>query len=677
MTRRRRRRRKGPRSFRDRTFLGVSLKIALGLIVAIMFLSAVQCTVNKPEAPTWTTQLNVPLIERRYDMAELITRIDESSLTLDSAGNPFFSLQQDVDSIGISASLTIDPINQTIGQALGLLDITPESITPMTVAFSDLLPFSPGVVPPFPVDFVYDGPVLGNYSSVTIGSGGAQAILENNMGLNFDTIIVTMVDLNTFQTLGTTSIPGGIPSGTTDTVIIPLSDQTITNRFRMQVHGHTPGGVVLSTADKDFTLTMGLTDPLQVTSGTIQIPEITKNFSQSSLVSAVHLIQSATLESGQFSLSMSNSTTLPVQINLVAPDLLSSGVPLSVIDTLPANSSKVVNFDLTGYTFLPTDQTLPQQIDFNVTAHIDSTGPGYATFNSIDSISASVILNSVVFSSVVGIFDTASTAFVATAQALDIPNGFDSAQFTSATLTIEIDNGTELPGSVTLSILADNGAILNIGGAILPGSPSAPITSSFTETDLANFLNPIPGSITVSGAVTMGDGVTSASISNSDFVRARVRIESPLEVFFDSTSVELDIQSSSIDTADIRIITDHLISSQLTTTITSHLPLGLEVYLYLSSDSATLYSAPELTVGPITLEPGIVDGSGIVTSEVISQSLISLDSADVQILMTDTLYIGQIVTLQSSGGTPSHFMGADYLIIRASAVIEYKFNGEF
>ena len=48
-----------------------------------------------------------------------------------------------------------------------------------------------------------------------------------------------------------------------------------------------------------------------------------------------------------------------------------------------------------------------------------------------------------------------------------------------------------------------------------------------------------------------------------------------------------------------------------------------------------------------------------------------------QVLNTDTLYIGEIVTLQSSGGTPSRFVGADYLIIQASAVIEYKFNGEF
>ena len=101
----------------------------------------------------------------------------------------------------------------------------------------------------------------------------------------------------------------------------------------------------------------------------------------------------------------------------------------------------------------------------------------------------------------------------------------------------------------------------------------------------------------------------------------------------------------------------------------------MAVYLYLSSDSATLYSAPELTVGPIRLDGGAVDAFGIVTAATVSSSLISLDSADVQVLNTDTVYIGQIVTLHSSGGTPSRFTGTDYLIIQASAVIEYKIGG--
>lgn len=673
--RRRRRKKKGPRTFRDRTSLGVGLKIALGLIVAIVFLSVVQCTIKKPAAPSWTSQLNIPLIERRYDMAQLIAHIDEPSLTLDSAGNPFFSLQQDIDSLGISTSLTINSISQNIGQTLGLINITPQSIPPLTMAYSDLVPFPPGVVPPIPVDFVYDGPALSNYSSVTIGSGGIQAVLDNNMGLSFDTVIVDLIDLNTFQTLGSESIPGGMAAGTSVTVFLPLTGQTISNRFRIQVHAHTPGGVVLTTSDKSFTLTMGLTDPMSIQSGTAQIPEITNTFSRSAEINSPHLIQNATLQSGQLTLTLNNSTTLPVEITVVAPDLQSGAVPLRIIETLAANSTSLLSRNLAGYTFLPADQILPQQLDFNITIHSDSTAPGFATFNSSDSIAATLTLNNVAFSSVRGIFDTASTSFPPTVQALDIPNGFDSAQFTAATLTIEIDNGTELPGVLDLNIVSDNGATLNLTGAILPGSPAAPVTSAITANDLAGFLNPIPGSITVSGTVTMGDGVTSASITNSDFVRARVRIESPLEVFFDSTSVSLDIQSKSIDTADIRLITGHLISSQLNTTITSHLPLGVAVYLYLSSDSATLYSAPELTVGPIRLDGGAVDAFGIVTAATVSSSLISLDSADVQVLNTDTVYIGQIVTLHSSGGTPSRFMGADYLIIQASAVIEYKIGG--
>ena len=144
-----------------------------------------------------------------------------------------------------------------------------------------------------------------------------------------------------------------------------------------------------------------------------------------------------------------------------------------------------------------------------------------------------------------------------------------------------------------------------------------------------------------------------------------------------SSTVEGDISSSTIDTTDIKIITDHLLEARLNATITNRLPLGLTVNLLLSGDSATLYSAPQLVVGPISVIPSPVDVNGIAIDTVSSTVVISLDSVDVQILMNDTLYIGQLITLQSAGGQPVRLVAGDYIIVNAAAEIDYKFDGEF
>ncbi len=675
--RRKRRKKSGQLGFRDRMAIGLSLKIALSLAVIVTFLSLVQCTINKPEAPSWISQFTVPLIDRQYDMPELIQRIDEPTLTLDSSGNPFFSIQQDVDSVGVNASMTVADITQAVGDVVGLINISPAIIPPLTVAFSNIIAFPPGLIPPAPMDIVFDGPVMPSFQSAKFNGGFVRTIVENNLGVFLDTVKVDLVDLTSFLVVGSGEFIGGLPIGARDTLIIPLDGKTVGNRFRMQVHAHTPGGTILSLSGKNIMLEMSISDPLILESGTAIIPEITKNFSQKSGISSPHVIRNATLESGLLSLTLNNGTALSVDMTLSIPDLLLAGVPLTIVDTLPGNTSRIINLDVSGYSLIPTDIIAPQDIDIQIVAHVPPSAPNAVTVNSTDSLTATASLSNVAFSSVQGVFNAITTSFAPISASIAVPNGFDSAQFTAATLALDIDNASGLSGSLNVSVLGSNGKSITISGPIAAGSATTPVTTTITNSNLSDFLNPIPSSYTVSGSVSFGDGVTITDITKSDYVTSHVTISSPLEVAFNGSSVQLDVQSSSVDTSSIDIITNHLQQATVNATVTNHLPIGIDVYLYLSSDSATLYSAPQVTIGPITVSAGRVDGAGITVASTISNSVITVDSADVQVLKNSVVYVGQLLTLASSGGQPIRFLGADFVDVKAHVIIDYLINDKF
>jgi hypothetical protein len=105
--------------------------------------------------------------------------------------------------------------------------------------------------------------------------------------------------------------------------------------------------------------------------------------------------------------------------------------------------------------------------------------------------------------------------------------------------------------------------------------------------------------------------------------------------------------------------------------------MGASVEILFGPDSTTLYTDPQLTIGPLTVGAGIVGAGSTVTDTTVSENIIALDSLDIKILENDTLYIGQLITLEDTDGQPIKIIGTDYIRSYATIVIEYLFDGEF
>jgi hypothetical protein len=434
---------------------------------------------------------------------------------------------------------------------------------------------------------------------------------------------------------------------------------------------------VLSTSDKYISTAIRFEDDLTVGSATAQIPALDHDFSQPVSMGEADLEYSATLTAGTLQLDIANQTNLSPDIDITFPDLVLGGVPLTIQRSLTAISSRSVTIDLTGYELRPTDSTLPQEIMIEASAAVAGTAPSHLTVDQDDQFIVDASLSGLTFGSVSGVFDAVTTTLEPTEHEIDVPQGFDSLQLVSAVLTINIENGLELPGNLNITLLGNNGKTLPINGLIAPGAPGLPAVTQIIDTTVANFLSPMPSVVTISGDAGFGDGVAEGTIRTGDYIRADIDILAPVEVIIPHTVVEPDIESEEIDQDDIDKVVGHVIEAKLIYNVINHMPVGATVNLFLGSDSATLVSDPEVSfVDDIFVLAAPTTGS--IASDTISTGYqeVIIDSADVHVLENSPLYIGTQLVLEDSNGQPVKLTANDYLTIIGRVEVEYRFDGD-
>jgi hypothetical protein len=658
--------------------LNLSLKVALALVVVLVFLTITQCTINKPEAPTWDSHLALPVVNRTYLMPEIVNKIDQPGLSIDDSGEVMYSFETELDTIRVSDNLSTADLSESLSQTVGEVTLDPNGAPPMTAYIGDYVSMSLNDVPEASFDIVEDSILLGDFNWAEVSDGNLNVVLANNFGVDLDTVIVQVYDIENSRLLAVDSVPSpGLADGVIDTLQIALTGQTISNLFRLDIHCHTQGGTVLALSEKSLSADLGCGDGIVVTAAEGKIPQIVKEFSQTIAVADNNTILSAELADGTIALDIVNATNLTSNVQITLPDFEQSGVPLTINRAIDPGNTDQVNINLAGYTFDPVDKTSPQEITIEVAAIIDSTAPDMVEVNQADSIRVDASISGLAFSTMTGIIDSSEAAFDAIQVEVELPQGFDSLQLVNADLVLEIENGVNLPGALNINIAGNGGQLINLAGNIEPGYYDNPFSSYIYASDVSAFMNPVPTEITIDGFALFGDGSTVGTITANDFIVPRVRISSPLEVIIGQSNFEGDISSEEIDQKDIDKITDHIIRAQFTSNIINHLPLGVTVEVYFSGDSTTLYSNPQLVIGPIEVDAGLVGVGNVVTTATESENIITLDSTDIKILENPVLYTGNIITIHSSDGQTVKVSGSDYITARGVVEVDYRIDDNF
>ncbi|MBU8932371.1 MAG: hypothetical protein KOO62_00040 [candidate division Zixibacteria bacterium] len=671
------------------TFLfKATAKTLLSGIVFVVLLTLTQCTVNKPEAPSWQTQVVVPLINRTYQMDEIVEKIGEDNLAIGDSGVVTFSITEELDTVSLDQdNLSTDDLSYNLGKQLGPIDIDPPSVAPVSISLSEItgLPANPpgdtGVVPEATFEVTFDMPAISTFTAAVFSTGRMDVTIENGLGTAFNSITIELVDGTTDALITSGTHNPTVSSGNSVVIPLDLAGKTVPSDVIIVSSFNTFEGTVTAVSTRYLSTEITFSDTLQVTSATAQIPGLSLFQSTSVALAEDDRIDTASLASGTLSLSLTNETPLDANLTVSVPDILSgAGVLLTVGPVaVPASQTVIVNQNLAGYQLVPQSSTVPQELSLEVDLAIEGSGMEQRTVSQYDSIAVTANLTNLVFGSVTGRFEAVSATFDGISEDIDVPTGFENIELVNATVTLIIENGIDLPGQVSIQLTGNNDKILVMGGDISPRGLATSVTTEVTNSEIADFLSPLPTHIEASGTVTFGDEAYTGTISSDDYVFASVRIEAPLEMIINESTIDIDVESETIDQSDIDAITDHFVEGRLVYRLINHLPIGAHVNIYLDGDSLNLNAEnAQLTIDSLYVDAAATNLDGIVIDVASTpEQIISLDSDQIKVLENDTLYIGSEIVLHGSDGQAVKLMEDDYITVIGRIEVEYLFDGEF
>ena len=688
---RRRPRRQGkqePQNFLDSFIFKFSSRTVLGIAVILIFLTLVQCSVKKPESPEWTTTFVVPVVNRTYDMVEIVSRIDQDEILIDSSGDVAFSISKDLDTIGLGDSdFSVPDLSYYTSEVLGQIQIEQPndvlsiiSLESLTEGFPRLSGFDTVIVPANTQLEADANRQLEQFEWADITTGSVKMVVTNELGLTLYDVVIRVIDSTNGRTIDYDSLGVPLAHGDTDSAMFLLDGESISNNLSFSIVGNTDpdNTVYIPLAGSQITTEATFPDPIVVTAAMAQVPALDDlEFSQTVDLDldASETIDTARLEAGMLNLVITNKTRLVNNFTITVPNLLLDDVPLTISRQVAGMETAFVNNDVSGYDLIPENDA----VNIDVVMGIPGSGGATILIRETDSASIDAGLTGLSFSSVTGMFAGTSAEFDDIHEDLDVPDGFDNISFATAILTLEIQNGVDMPGHVNITITGNNGEVVILEGDIEPRGDQVSRVSTISNNDIGHFLTPIPSSIDVTGEVIFGDGSYHGTLSRDDFVSASVRIYAPLEIRVNNAEItDLDIEVEEINQDDMEAITDQVVSARFIYSVTNHLPLGVTALIHLSSDSASLYTDPDLTIDTLIAEPAPVSLiTGVAIQEAISTGEIYLSNEDIQILKNDSLFIRQQLFLTASDTAAVKITENDYITISGRIEVEYLFDGEF
>jgi hypothetical protein len=653
------------KDFLDTVFKTVLWTLGIAFLFLI-FLTLLQCSFRKPTSPSWETDLILPLINKTYDMVTIIEDADEPSLYVDTLGQLCFSKEINLDTTRVEELLTFPNSTYWIKENVAIIKINSPGPQETEFVLSEVYQGDVGLVPPF--SFVLDKELerISTFSSATLDQGKAFVSAENHLSLDLDSLSIDLIDDLSSEIIEKVIFAQGLRDGDMDIQEVDLGGKAISNQISYSIQAHTPGGNILTLSGKYLKLGFSLSNSIYVKEALAQIPEIQIEKTKTFEIPTDDIIQKAVIKNGSVVLNIYNHTNLSTNLQIMISEFSYLNTPLSANGFLLPGNDIRLEIPLEEYLFEPTSG---RELNVDLRAVTESTGIQKAWVSSLDSIAVEAHLTQLYFRQVT---ETVQPTFVEIdpiEKEIDLPQGFDAAHLPEASLSLEITNGVNLPGDLRIQIQGEGGQILSISGRVEAGSASHPIKTIILEDNLTHFLNPIPSQVTITGEVSFGDGITSATITEEDFVIGKINISSPLELILDSTQMEIDEGEDSLSEDERELIDERLNSTRMVSKFENHLPMSAKVELYLKT-TPDIYTQPDLVIGPINLTSGGIDENGKVITPTISQNVTSLDKEKLRIFESVPFYVGGKIFLPGTDGEKVKFYASDY--IKISSYLEVK-----
>ncbi len=631
------------------------------------------CDLQSPKSPQWTVDLAVPLANRHIDGPYLAAHAGTDYLRWSNDSGLVWSVSTDLDPVFVSAHLRATVPAQTSSASLGGVTVGAGTAVERKIALSDLTPLAAGEVPAFATQIAATFPDAPGFDTVGDASGDLVVRIENALGLTLDQV-TTQLNAGGHP-VAIVQFPDPIAHGQTASRTVTLAGLSVGNDWDFTLGVHTPGGTILSAADKYLRLSASLPDGVRAAYARgIVAPSESEQF-DSLRLSDTHLLSAAEVAAGQLMLSWRNHTPLPVTVAWSSPDLLRDGVPLSGL----------INF--------APDAEHPQIIDISGTVYTGGTTRSYAAVNlAVQTTGSDGQLIEVSDADQVEFALAASEWTLASASGQIAPTEFATG---TQSARFEWDDGLDAVGldgweaylriESSLPLAAQfNGTVTSNTGLVLPfaGTVPARVGSQPTVTRLPLMhgdipLWPLPGQVACAGTVTLGGETADITITAADFIRAGVEFAAPAHLYVDD--VQLDLEPTAIDLSsdDYGDRTDRLMAAIVTVTIQNRFPLGGEFVLRAAADSIAVDGDGAVVFGPSTVAPATTDAQGFAVAPATSVLTYELNRQQLALFERDRVWFAESLRLVGPGaGTPARIAAGDVMDWQAVARLELKLDSD-
>jgi hypothetical protein len=380
------------------------------------------------------------------------------------------------------------------------------------------------------------------------------------------------------------------------------------------------------------------------------------------------LLETATIKTGSLTLTLTNNTGSPVDILLILNDMTNaSGDTFSIGETVPVGPNQSFGpYSMANYVFAPPVRGGQNYINFT----------GSVTGAVTGALGVTLDFSDFSLSSVTGILNGIDISIDPFETEIEMPEEIDELRVGDANVFLTF--GEDIPFPMDVDILIE--AVEIAGGTttetiliqqtLIPGAGD-----TIQVPNVADFFNSIisqPSRIVIAGDVSIGDGVTSGTISEDDTLTGKAILQAPL-IFtlpaYDSDSG--DPQRLDLDEDTREMIQENIKNLMLTGEIENHLPTGLTLEVLFSKDRAdtTIYDplyTPDFTIS-LDMAPAPNDGQNPahVLAPVISPIDVEIDEQDIENLFADSLlYYGLRFDFAGTGGDMVEIRASDYIRIQ-------------
>lgn len=648
-----------------------SLKLR-GIAAIVFSLWLGGCSIKAPQAPSWDTTVRVPLISRTFLSGELFDKLASENIKTDSSGNSSFYIEKTLDTVSLDSVLRLDGSRSSYSKSVGRIKVIAPSPQTERIIFADCFPLITGYLPDTGVSVTKPIAPATSLSEATIVEGEMIVRVVNNTGFSLDSIDAELRNAGVGSLVAALHAPGGLADGASYIDTISLAGKTMQGAVDLITYFHTPGGLALASADRSIDFEIAYTNDLYAGSVTGKLDQFSNNFyERTKITDSIHL-ETATLATGNVTFSAVNNLPVTAELSISFPGITKDGSVLSLSLSAAADVTVNQSVDLSGYRIQPDHDSLITQI----TATIPSSGDDFVTVNSSDGFAFDFELSNLEISSATAVIAPKRIDWSSQKVDIEIPKGLENASLDSVELDLTILNHSELSAAVEIVLKASNGKQFTITGSVVAGSVAIPSVNHIPPPDgLADLITPIPQWIAITGNATVGDGVTTVYVTGDDYLSGSAVLSAPMNLMLGQTSVEGDKSRVDID-QDLADRVDRLQQGVFKATIINHLPLGARVAIYISTDSATLFTQPSLIIGPIGFDNAAVNGDGVVVADTLTRSVINLTSSDLSVFQNRSLYVAPIVTIAGTLGQTVRIRAADYLSIQGIVEITARVGGK-